>query len=216
MGPQDADPLRKGSCSRGNQSRRDEEEEGEGAQREENPGGRIILRARAVKAKPNRSGAAIGASELAADEDHGAGLEGGSDAGERAGTSDTAEGTGNSEHEKGDEAEAGSGGAPAGSPAVPQRMLFSGFPLSDVRAVPLGPTRRRVAFTPSTSGELIIELQDSGTDTNYALRVVGTDVGEVEQGRLTKVGAQAGSRIVVGVELANPFSGTLRVVANAV
>jgi len=194
----------------------DEEEEGEGTRREENPGGRIILRARAIKAKPNRGGAAIGASELSADEDDGAGLDGGPDAGERAGTTDTVEGSGSSEQRKGDEAEAGSGGAPAGGSAVPQRMLFSGLPLADVRAVLLGPTRRRVAFTPSSSGELTIELQDSGTDTNYALRVVGTDTGEVEQGRLTKVSAQAGSRIVMEVELAQAFSGTLRVVANAV
>lgn len=194
----------------------DEEEEGEATRREENPGGRIILRARAVKAKPNRTGAAIGASELSTDDDEGAGLEGGSDAGEHGGTTETAEGTGSSEREKGDEAEAGNGGAPAGGAAVPQRMLFSGLPLADVRAVPLGPTRRRVAFTPSSSGELIIELQDSGTDTNYALRAVGTDTGEVEQGRLTKVIAQAGSRIVMEVELAEAFSGTLRVVANAV
>lgn len=194
----------------------DEEEEGEGTRREENPSGRIILRARAVKAKPNRGGAAIGASELSTDEDDGANLEGGSDAGEHAGTTDTTEGTGSSEHEKGDEAEAGSGGAPAGGPAVPQRMLFSGLPLADVRAVPLSPTRRRVAFTPSSSGELIIELQDSGTDTNYALCVVGTDTGEIEQGRLGKIAAQAGNRIVMEVELAEAFSGTLRVVANAV
>jgi len=194
----------------------DEEEEGEGTRREENPGGRIILRARAVKAKPNRGGAAVGASEQAADDEDGAGLEGGSDAGERAGATETADGTGSSEHKKGNEAEAGTGGAAAGGQAIPQRMLFSGLPLSDVRAVPLGPTRRRVAFTPSTTGEFVIELQDSGTDTNYALRVVGTDTGEVEQGRLTKVAAQAGSRIVMEVELAEAFGGTLRVVANAV
>ena len=194
----------------------DEEEEGDVARREENPSGRIILRARAVKVKPSRGGLAIGASEFPADEDDGVHLGGGADVGESGGTSDTSEGSGASKHEKGDEAEAGKGGATGGGAAVPQRMLFSGLALADVRAVPLGPTRRRLAFTPPTAGELVVELQDSGTDTNYALRVVDTDTGEVQQGRVTKVVAQAGSRIVMEVELAEPFSGTLRVVANAV
>ncbi len=194
----------------------DEEEEGEGVRREENPSGRIVLRARAVKAKPSRSGRAVGASELPAEDNEGAVLEGGGGPGEHGGTTDTTEGTGTSEGERGDDTVAGAGGAPASGAAMPQRMLFSGLALADVRAVPLTPTRRRVAFTPSFTGELVVELQDSGTDTNYALRVVGSDTGEVELGRLTKVAAQAGNRIVMEVELAESFSGTLRVVANAI
>lgn len=195
----------------------DEEEEGEGSRREENPTGRIILRARAVKAKPNRSGVAVGASEIPPEDDGDAGFEGGPEFGEQGGTSDKTEGTARTKGEKGDDPEAeGSGGAPASGAAAPQRKLFTGLPLGDVRAVPLSPARRRVAFTPSTSGELIIELQDSGTDTNYPLAAIGSNVGQVEQGRVTKVEAKAGSRIVMDVDLAEPFSGTLRVVANAV
>ena len=180
----------------------DEEEEGEGARREENPAGRIIVRARAVKAKPPRGSIAIGASEVAEDE-QGASLDGETSPGPPPGPPSDRD------------------SEPTGTPGegvatVPQRMLFSGLPLADVRAVPLSPQRRRVAFTPTATGEIIIELQDSGTDTNYVLQVVGTDTGVVNQGRLTKVAAQSGERIVMEIELAEPFNGTMRVVANAI
>lgn len=196
----------------------DEEEEGEGSRREENPDGKIIFRARAVKAKPNRSGAAVGASDKQAEElDEGEALDGGAQSGDQGGTNDNQDGTASKPGEKGDDPQApGSGGGPATGAALPQRTLFSGLALADVRAVPLTPSRRRVAFTPATTGELVVELQDSGTDTNYALVVVGSNLGVVEQGRISKIAAQAGSRVVLEVELAEAFSGTLRVVANAV
>lgn len=196
----------------------DEEEEGEGQRREENPDGRIIFRARAVKAKLNRNGAAIGASEKPAEEiDAGAVLDGGEDDGVQGGSPQSSQGGGGTPEEKGDDpAKPGSGGAPGTGSALPQRTLFTGLALVDVRAVPLAPAKRRVAFTPSTSGELVIELQDSGTDTNYALKVVGSDTGVVAHGRIGQVTAEAGKRIVMEVELADAFNGTLRVVANAV
>lgn len=194
----------------------DEEEEGEAKRREENPGGRIILRARAMKSKPFPGGAAIGASAEPQEDGDGVELGSGSDTGESGGGSD---GGGGGDGDGGgvDGPLLGDRGArEAGGTTAPQRILHSGLPLADVRAVPLTPTKRRVAFTPATNGELIVELQDSGTDTNYALSVVGANAGSIDQGRITKVVAQAGVRLMIEVELAEPFDGTLRVVANAV
>ncbi len=104
----------------------------------------------------------------------------------------------------------GVGSAPA------RRTLHSGLALVDVRAVPLGPSSRRVAFTPAEAGLLLIELQDSGTDTNHALNVATSSLGAVEAGRITGVEVQAGKRVVFDIELDAPFEGTLRVVANAI
>jgi hypothetical protein len=183
-----------------------EEEEGGGKRREENPGGRIIIRARAVK--PKGSGrAALGASaEPEPDEEGDDGAVPGDEGREAGGLNP--DGPGGESQSEQPRAEVGSASA--------QRTLHSGLALADVRAVPLGPNRRRVAFTPAETGRLLIELQDSGTDTNYALRVAAASRGTVEGGRIAGVEARSGERLVLDVELEAPFVGTLRVVANAV
>lgn len=196
----------------------DEEEQGEGTRNEENPNGRIIFRARAVKAKPHRGNAAIGASEKSVEEfSEGAEVNDVLDADQHGGNPGNADkGDTRSEDPGNHPAKPSRDGAVGAAPAPPQRTMFTGLALADVRAVVVSPCKRRVAFTPSTTGELVVELQDSGTDTNYALTVVGSDTGVVSQGRIGQISAQGGSRIVMEVELAEPFNGTLRVVANAV
>jgi hypothetical protein len=183
------------------------EEEGGGVKRPEtNPGGRIIIRARAVKLKASARAVAGASSTPEPDEesddlavpDHVGGGSGGTRPPAVAGDSD------------GEKPREG-----AGVDSV-KRTLHNGLPLTDVRAVPLEPTRRRVAFTPTQSGNLVVELQDSGTDTNYALIVRQSSVGRIIGGRIQDVGVIAGQRLVFEVELAQPFAGTLRVVANAI
>lgn len=186
----------------------DEEEEGDGRPREENPGGKLVFRARAVKATGTARRALVGAtSEPDADEDGDEegipGNVGGEPGGDR--PDHPPSGGGGGENSTGDV------GAASAS-----RTQHSGLALADVRAVPLGPTRRRVAFTPADNGPLVIELQDSGTDTNYALAVVASSAGTISAGRITGVEARAGMRLMLDVELASAFDGTLRVVANAV
>ena len=190
----------------------DEEEEGEGRRREENPNGKIIFRARAVKAKSNAGGQAVGASTEPQD-DGGEALPD-TDQGESGNKGGAGEASDNASVDGKPVPPTGDGNESATAPS--QRLIHSGLPLEDVRAVPLTPTKRRVAFTPTTSGKFIIELQDSGTDTNYALSVVASSAGKVEQGRITRLAVKAGKRIIIEVELAFPFNGTLRVVANAI
>lgn len=185
----------------------DEEEDGDGRPREENPGGKIVFRARAVKAKGAASRALVGASSEPEPDDDGNGADAPGDVGGEPGGNrpDRPSGERGGEIPKGD-----NGAAPAA------RTQHSGLALADVRAVPLGPTRRRVAFTPNETGVLVVELQDSGTDTNYALAVAASSAGDIVAGRISGVEAQAGVRMMLDVELADAFEGTLRVVANAV
>jgi hypothetical protein len=194
----------------------DEEEEGIAKKKDENPGGAIIIRERPVKLKSRAvaygtSGAGQVDGDGEGEEDdiggeYGRGEVGG-EGGGNSGGNGTNSGNGN-----------GAGGLKedGGSTDRGRRTTARGIPLRDVRAVPLGPTRRRVAFTPTVTGTLTIELQDSGADANYRLDVHEADAGIVKNGRIEQLKVVAGTRINVSVGLQQPFEGTLRVVANAV
>jgi hypothetical protein len=88
--------------------------------------------------------------------------------------------------------------------------------LVNVRAVPLTPSRRKIAFTPNYSGELSLTLEDSGADTNYRLGVASTTLGNVKQGKIEQVTVTAGNRYILEVELDQQFSGSVKVVADAI
>ena len=185
----------------------DEDDEGTAGQKDENPAGVIIIRARQVKAKS--AGAPIGGSTPSVDDEEGEGD--GSD-GEGEGEGDGSGGTGDGGKNDGD----GGSASGAGGVAPVGRTIASGLPLSDVRAVLTGPRTRRVAFTPHVTGSVLVELQDSGADTNYALTVVQTDLGTLANGRIGQLEVVAGKRCILNVRLDKDFAGTLRVVANAV
>lgn len=186
----------------------DEDDEGAVKQRDENPGGAIIIRARAVK--PKIGGGALGGSAASVDDEEGGDGSGDGDGeGEGEGEGgDGGSGGGGNNNDGGDQSEGGA--------SQQRRTQSTGLPLGDVRAVPLAPNRRRVAFTPAESGTLVVELQDSGADTNYALAVSAASKGIVQEGRIEGIVAKAGTRYVIEVELAQNFLGTLRVVANAI
>jgi hypothetical protein len=88
--------------------------------------------------------------------------------------------------------------------------------LANVRAVPISGTRRRIAFTPDYSGELIVALEDSGADRNYRLGIVSASLGKVKQGRVRSITVTAGNRYIFEVELDREFRGAVKVIANAV
>lgn len=88
--------------------------------------------------------------------------------------------------------------------------------LANVRAVPLTDTRRKIAFTPDYSGDLVVILEDSGADRNYRLGIIAADLGKVKGGRLEEITVTAGNRYVFEVELDRQFRGTIRVTANAI
>lgn len=186
----------------------DEDDEGVAKQKDENPGGAIIIRARAVK--PKISGGALGGSAASVDDEEGGeGEESGDGDGEGKG-----EGGGGGGGEN--DSEGGDQSGSEGGASQQRRTQSTGLLLGDVRAVPLASNRRRIAFTPAESGTLVVELQDSGADTNYALAVSAASEGVVKEGRIEGIETKAGTRYVIEVELAQNFLGTLRVVANAI
>ena len=88
--------------------------------------------------------------------------------------------------------------------------------LANVRALGLAVNRRRINFTPSSTGTISLEFQEAGADTNYLLPVSSGSEGAVDQGKLTGVPVVAGQRKTLEVEFGREFAGTLRIVANAV
>ncbi|TXM94951.1 hypothetical protein [Methylobacterium sp. WL116] len=211
----------------------DEAEDGVTKVKDENPNGRITVRARPVKpAKIAAVTAADDTGAMSVDGSAGAGFgidgspEGGNDGGENSAPAESARGGGNggggSVNEKPDVAEqsnrspagSGSGSGGAGGAKKP-----SGTPLHliNVRAVPLADhRRRRVSFTPAQSGTIVVHLQDSGADSNYPLIVISSSSGKVSDGKIEKLKVTANKRCTLEVELDQPFSGTLRIVADAV
>lgn len=198
----------------------DEEEAGDGKQKDENPGGAIIVRQRQMKVKARVATYAtpIGAIAPQADPEESSG-DGFKDVPDskttggkvNEGTAKKGEGEPKQgEGSKGTNTETDLGGT------SPKKTTATGIALRDVRAVPLGPALRRVAFTPSVSGKVSVELQDSGADANYMLDVKGASLGGVRSGRIEGVAVKAGQRVIIEVELEKAFVGTLRVVANAI
>lgn len=183
-----------------------EEEEGEGKRPEKNPSGRVIITARAVKLK-GVARVALGATAEPESDDDGDDLMA---PGDDDTTVDGVKVSQTSSDNQTEQSHPSVGSAPA------RRTLHSGLAILDVRAVPLGLDSRRVAFTPTHTGHILIELQDSGTDTNHALGVAAASLGTIEAGRITGVEVQAGKRVVLDVKLNDPFEGTLRIVTNAV
>lgn len=185
----------------------DEDEDGVAKQKDENPGGAIIIRARPIKVKS--VGKPVSGSTSSVDEEEGSGNGGTGDSGDGNGEGD-GQGGGQNASTGGNQAgQQGGGGQQAKTQSV-------GLPLRDVRAVPISSRNRRVAFTPMESGQFTVELQDSGADTNYSLLVVSSDQGTVNNGRIEGLQVTAGVRCVIEVELSDDFTGTLRVVANAI
>ncbi|UYN99124.1 MAG: hypothetical protein KIT02_14510 [Devosia sp.] len=188
----------------------DEAEEGSGKKKDENPAGTVIVRARAVKAKqPRLMAVAVGGAEVEDDSETDEGQDSQGDGPGLGGGDGGSEGGGKNDADGGDSSS--TGGAKTNGPA--QSAILG---LRDVRAVVLSPTRRRIAFTSPETGIFKLQLQDSGADSNHPLTIVSSSQGTVKAGRVEYLGVLANSRCTIEVELASPFEGTVRVVADAV
>jgi hypothetical protein len=179
-----------------------DEGEGPGTHRngEEDPSGRLIIRARPLKVKNalppygetyDAALAEEGDGELPTDEP-----------GTPIGAEN--EGTGGTSYAKGT--------ATSGR----DDQTVARVRLENVRAVPLTETRRKIAFTPDYSGELVLILEDSGADRNFRIGIVSTSKGIVRNGKIEDIKAIAGDRCILEVELDRNFGGALRVIANAI
>ena len=193
----------------------DEEEAGPGKRTDENPGGAIIIRQRPVKLKSRPSGVEQSREDLD-DEDNND--DGDGDQGGDAGAKNPSPGEGGSsaQSDLGNDKSTGTKNQAGKSGSRGTRAAPSGVELRDVRAVMLEKSWRKVAFTPSITGIISVELQDSGADTNHLLKVKNTTVGSMADGRIDGIHVVAGKRCIIDVELTSDFEGTIRVVANAV
>jgi len=191
----------------------DDEEEGDGRKKDENPDGDIIIRARPVKTKSRPTSYVRNSDAFDDQEDDGAE---GPSASEPSGENEGAgtDGTGSGAHNESSGGDAA--GTDGGQGVAPHASAVSA-PVRDVRAVLLEDrTRRRIAFTPMTTGNARVHLQDSGADTNRALRVIGTTKGNVKEGAVEGLTLVAGKRIIFDVQLDGEFVGTVRIVTDAV
>jgi len=169
---------------------------------EENPQGAVIVRARRLpKPKPTRA-------KTAEEDDLDEGSEsGGGPFGDGPGSGGGGDGGGGG---------GGGGGSKEGTGGGSTRGSSKPVNLANVRALGLAVNRRRINFTPSSTGTISLEFQEAGADTNYLLPVSSGSEGAVDQGKLAGVPVVAGQRKTLEVEFAREFTGTLRIVANAV
>lgn len=187
-----------------------DEGDGEGGKglEEVNPYGSVIIRAKAIRPKDALSG--IG---LSADTNDGEGSAGGDKEGEGDGGggkdgSGGGDGKGGTGTEDGD----GSGGGGGGSATSANK---SPVDISNVRAIVLSNTSRRIAFTPFSSGTFLVELREAGADSDYPLPITSTQNGAIKDDGV-ELKVVAGQRVILNVELAESFTGAVKVVAHEI
>lgn len=187
-----------------------DEGDGEGGKglEEVNPYGSVIIRAKAIRPKDALSG--IG---LSADTNDGEGSAGGDKEGEGDGGggkdgSGGGDGKGGTGTEDGD----GSGGGGGGSATSANK---SPVDISNVRAIVLSNTSRRIAFTPFSSGTFLVELREAGADSDYPLAITSTQNGAIKDDGV-ELKVVAGQRVILNVELAESFTGAVKVVAHEI
>ncbi|WP_160012478.1 hypothetical protein [Rhizobium sp. 18055] len=190
----------------------DEDDEGDGKKQEENPVGKIVIRARQVKVKI-RAPSYVPIPNAYAD-DLEDGLDNPDD--EQPDGDNSGSGEGGTGIPKPNDT---SGGDSTGSGGMgnSQGGSYTATPIRDVRAVPLSDkSKRRIAFTPLRNGMGRVQLQDSGADTDRPLKVVASSMGKIANGLVDSLPMTAGERIILEVELDREFVGTIKVIADAV
>ena len=175
---------------------------------EVNPYGSVIIRAKAIRPKDALSGVGFssglsdgdGSSNGAIDDkgDGGGGNEG-------AGGGDGQGGTGNED----------GGGSGGGTTTSNSPSIKAPVDINNVRAIVLGNSTRRVAFTPFASGNFVIELREAGADSDYPLSIKSAQSGSIKNG-CVELKVKAGHRVLLDVELAESFTGAVKVVAHEI
>jgi hypothetical protein len=87
--------------------------------------------------------------------------------------------------------------------------------LENVRAIVAGGNKRRVSFTPATSGKISLSVMEAGADSDYAVSIADSDKGLVADGKVV-VDIVANSRLALEIGLTEEFKGALKVVAHEV
>ena len=87
--------------------------------------------------------------------------------------------------------------------------------LLNVRSVVLSPKSRRLAFTPTFSGNMELQIYEAGADTDRQLKVIRSNQGKVRDG-LVRLPAKDGVRTTIELGLEADFLGAMKVAAHAV
>lgn len=75
--------------------------------------------------------------------------------------------------------------------------------------------RVKLAFTPTKTAKIALEIAESGADAEYPLSVLGADLGEVLDGILV-LECQSGQRVAVEMQVPASVNGALKVIAHEV
>lgn len=163
-----------------------------------NPYGEVIIRAKPIRTRV-KTGEVLGDGDGSGKSGDGSGVGEGS-GGTGSGGGDGLGGKGNGE--------GGDGGAGGGLPKV---MVD----INNVRAILSGAKTRRIAFTPVSSGKIVLHVKEAGADSDYDVAIVKSGLGVLGKGGVV-LDVQAGTRISVDIELNQEFSGALKVMAHEV
>ena len=168
----------------------EEGEDGSGHGTEDiNPYGEVLIRAKPIKIKTYSASRSLDGGE--------------------GGDGETAEGGGGGEGLGGGDGQGGTGNGTGGTSGGLQKSLTE---VKNVRTILTGGRNRKVAFTPLTSGSILLRLMEAGADSDYNISMVAADVGTIKNGGvLLKV--TEGRRCNLNVELNHDFSGAIKVVA---
>jgi hypothetical protein len=176
----------------------DESADGKGKGTEEtNPFGKVFITAKPLPQKKQATPSTF----------RGVADQGTDDTTTEGGGSDGKDGTG------GGDGKGGMGDTAGGSGSGGQPELQ--VSLSNPRAVVLTPETRRIGFTSSRSGKVSIALFEVGADSDYPLNAKKSSVGEISNGKIL-LDLTKNSRSIIDVELAEVFSGALKVVAHEI
>ena len=87
--------------------------------------------------------------------------------------------------------------------------------INNVRFILSGAKARKIAFTPVSSGKIVLHVKEAGADSDYAIAIVKSGQGVLGKGGVF-LDVQADTRINVDIELNQEFSGALKVVAHEI
>lgn len=158
---------------------------------EVNPYGKMTIRARPAKQKqqtPSRTGD-IDVSGSEDGDEEGGGGSGGSGGGDGLG------GTG-----------PGQGGDGGGGESLHQTFI------DNVRALPSGSKTRIIYFTPRTTGQVALRVQEAGADQDFNVSITGSNIGKAKDGKVF-LKVESGKRVAATVNLSKTVSGAIKVTA---
>jgi hypothetical protein len=173
----------------------DENGEGAGSSTQEvNPTGRLFFRAKPLKPSSSKNATNLGGTGDTGKGENGTGGGGQNGAGGGGGSG-------------------GSGGSAGGTGGGGQEK--KPLEITNIRAISSGIRTRRVFFTPTTTGKLVVSVLEAGADSDYSTNIESSDVGTVENGTIV-IDTVSGERVSVNITLCEDFKGAIKVVANEI